>query len=1250
MNGFILLAQGASDFHATIGPGWLPMLIYPMWFIAGLAVVAGAYFFLKKRYSKEGQAAIKATPRALRRVWVNFLRQIPPEFRRYVNHFQHFIVLGESASGKSLIISKFTDWKGQAAQFYPSYALDPQLQCYMGTRSVIQEVPATLLADTSPKARKALLKLWGSLYGKREPIAIVTLSAAALRSATAETLRTQAQTMRGKLNVLSWACGKRIKARIVLSHMDQVEGYTAFSEFVQKQEIPHEIKVDPKAPDGGLQSCLDPLEPFLPIALTTLPARSYLNVLTFFNKAPATFENLGLIIRTLREPDPRSFEPEISELYLTSDASGSPSAISNPFATSLLAHTLEIERAIKTRHKRVAASAACAVLAYCAGSFFYEQSHRSMAKEAIARFATDPNSLDAAAKAEDQLNEFAREEGSFKSYLLPRWFPDAPNELREKFVKTIRNGYIMDRLEHAKGTADAHETALYAYGLLYACHPVEDEMTVGGKLASLITSKLPQSDETKVGEWSKVLNIPSPIIEAYIRQSAHSHPEIVAASELKLPKEQRASEISRGEWIGFLNDVRAAYQDSLTPEQLARFKARADSLRSGIAWAKQSQTTLDVFELLVRLGHVFEPNRDEFETYLRGLFVPDWLTRQFPAFEELLDLIQSPNSTIALTVRPEALNLSDFVNTAVAIQREQPPKAHPIHIAMGTPGSDDYDFEVQVWAHRLQVGRLRLLATSFIQANEGTGATILLRNAPSRAATHMRPPGNSDFLFPGDGSVSGNYTRSAWDGVRQQLVDFERAMGTQSWDVNDRHVVHPEFEKEVREALSKMVIAAAEHYAQSYANEWTRYFLAWHVAGDKLASLHIILGQMKLPVSRFQDFLQTVSDNTNTDKSIGVITTSSYQKPMYDKLVPFGPIDGILSATGQSFSELEKYRSILGRCLDELEEEPPPESKEAPEQMRREPLEFDKLQTPAGRLSYAILAERRDSYMKEVEAWLKANGITGDWQRPFIEPIQQLHVLGLADLEAAVQKNWRRRVRPVARILADKFPFNREASKDATPVELEEILLPGRGLFWVAFNNLIAPVCVQDAATGEWKPMRGTERWQWPADTFTVVNNLGRLTRTLYDKDGVARPFVFEVRPEPLSPPTAPKKPAVVLSFLTSGTNSVFGFNQKPEWQKLTVEWAKRPAAQVGLQVGDPESGQKSSRAVSEPDSAWAFYHLLTRDPDHNQNLWNWSLSGGVAGEYPIPYARFAFKVDPWELFNVPTLIEKEKEEPHESK
>src|SRR5690242_19107095 len=73
-------------------------------------------------------AARNRSRNRLRRTWKTFLRNIPGEFRRYILLYQPFVVFGESGSGKSSLIGRYTDWKGQAAQFYPSYNADPALQ------------------------------------------------------------------------------------------------------------------------------------------------------------------------------------------------------------------------------------------------------------------------------------------------------------------------------------------------------------------------------------------------------------------------------------------------------------------------------------------------------------------------------------------------------------------------------------------------------------------------------------------------------------------------------------------------------------------------------------------------------------------------------------------------------------------------------------------------------------------------------------------------------------------------------------------------------------------------------------------------------------------------------------------------------------------------------------------------------------------------------------------------------------------
>ncbi len=472
----------------------------PLWVASGFTLLVIAWIVIKRSRKNKKPAAARLIARgALVKVWKAFLKQIPREFRRYILLYQPFVVLGESGSGKSLLIAKYTDWQGQAAQFYPSFSTDPGLQIYLGSRALVQEIPATLLADSTQSARTALLKLWARLFRKRDPIVIVTFSAAALRTATPDSLRIQAQMLRGKINVLSRIAGRPIQTRIVLTHMDQVEGYTAFSQFLEKQGIALKLDAGPRPGPGSLDVCLEPFEAYLSLALTTLPAKAYMKVLSFLTKGPATFSYLGLVLQALTESDPLSQEPEVKHIYLTSDASGSAAAISNPFASSWEEHSIAIRREVLGKHWRYAIAGTVLGLTYLGTGFFYEHSRWVEAEAAVTRFEQSSES-DRARIARERLDDFAQR--TFLSSLLPRYYSRVRTELKSRFLDAIRDRHLLPAL-HRQSATSAHERTLYLLGLIYASHR--------DALGSFVLARIP--------EWTRTLGIDDWLIEGYVIES-----------------------------------------------------------------------------------------------------------------------------------------------------------------------------------------------------------------------------------------------------------------------------------------------------------------------------------------------------------------------------------------------------------------------------------------------------------------------------------------------------------------------------------------------------------------------------------------------------------------------------------------------------------------------------------------------------------------------------------------------------------
>ena len=70
-------------------------------------------------------------------------------------------------------------------------------------------------------------------------------------------------------------------------------------------------------------------------------------------------------------------------------------------------------------------------------------------------------------------------------------------------------------------------------------------------------------------------------------------------------------------------------------------------------------------------------------------------------------------------------------------------------------------------------------------------------------------------------------------------------------------------------------------------------------------------------------------------------------------------------------------------------------------------------------------------------------------------------------------------------------------------------------------------------------------------------------------------------------------------------------------------------------EVGDPVTGEKSNRALTEPESTWSFYRLLLRGRQPEPRVSRWEVGEPVPGTAPA-VVRFDWKEDPWDLFTVP--------------
>ncbi|GIW70588.1 MAG: hypothetical protein KatS3mg102_0130 [Planctomycetota bacterium] len=1132
-------------------------------------------------------------PRTLSRIWKRFLRQIPWEFRRAILRYQPFVVLGAAGSGKTALISTFTDWQGQAARFYSSYSVERELQIYLGSQALVQEIPSALLDDISQAARTALVKLWKRTLRKREPIAVIALNAAALRGLAPDAIRRQAQVMRGKINVIARLRGKPVETRLVLTHMDKVDGFLAFSQFLDRHDIPLVVDLSAPATRADLSQALVPYERYLPLALTTMSAKAYKKVLTFLAKVPALLSLVDIFARTLCDKDPLSHEPELKELYLTTDSAPSSTAAANPFTSSWDPGLLEAERLAHRRHRWAATAAAAALLAMLIGGFVLEHREYTRAMAALAAFEKSPQPSEA---EQVRVRLAALQDGAGPALmgLVPRFFSHAEQGVRSQFLDLIRTRYLLPALEHAAAAADPQDRTLFLLALLYA--------TRDNDLGRLVRER--------AADWAGAVLVPEHLIRTYVEQSRTQWDGLAPLpAEAFKPAPRAVSDLQP--WLAFFMELEDALRNpSLAPADLEQLRQTATERLNDMAAARRNQFAVEVYTRLRASTRL--PLQSVFGPYIETLTIPYWMSRYGDAIESTLLMVRAAHLELPAV---EGMTLPQLFLHLQALS--QLPRSDTVHrFALA---DRDFAFEPRSWHRLIATSRMRLLIQRFVAHHRRAAGRSFFGKGERYPDIVMNPTNLGEFLFAGKGRVPGLYTRPAYEGEVRRVVLALQAL-----------LAEARLDETVRADLNNFISQEVEHYAIGYEEAWRKYYQAFAIRAESLGGLLIALDQMQLPDSPFAEFLRTVATHTALDTS-----ASPLLRPLAEHLRDFQFVNLLLQQ--KQGAELETYRLILRRIHADLQGVPPEQGDAAAKPATvAAPPEFLATLSPLARVSLGILQEHRDSYLRLVERWLDNTGIVAEWRAPFMAPVSQLYELGLADLQAAVLGNWRNRVLTVLLPMASRFPFNPQSTTDIAPLELEKVLHPATGSFWERWRQYAAPVCRESG--GRWAPLGGPgEAFRLPSVIFELVDHLAAVRDALWDRDGNPQPLVLFAYPHPL-PAGQPGEPAGTLSFLRTGKASAFGFNQKQAWQRFAWEWWQSYPCQVGLQMGDPRDDDVWYRTLTVPQAFWALLKLLRMGERRLGNTWSWTLREG--GEpLDAPAVRFSFRDDPWQPFAIEGLL-----------
>lgn len=1149
------------------------------WFVAGavllLIVIIVVAVLVRRRRRRPAAPALP--PLDLRRAWRTFIRRMPREHQRVLPLFRPFVVLGEAGAGKTTLIDRRTDWRGQAALFHPSYTDDPLLQVYQAARGVVQELSPAVLGDATPRARRALLALWRPLRRHKDPRVVVALSAASLRSAVPDALVKQAQAVRGKVDILAEAVGRPVKVTIALTFMDQVEGFAELATVAHDRELPLAFEAGETPELRDLVAAFAPLHAWLPAVLRDQSAQAWLGAVSFVDGLPELLRPLSVFIDTLQGHHPLTATPAITAIGLTSKHEGA-SAAWNPFACAI---TREEARRFQPWRRHLAAAAALVLV--IGGGLYAAYSHERSALERglqrVDAYVDDFRNPDARATL---LDDVAALKGSPLRPLTPSFFDDdeelGERLIHERLLAQIRSGILEPRLRRM--TVDEPVAALYMLNLLTA--------GAGNTAARTILAE--------VEEWSSVLGLPPQVIIDFIdlnrRPDRYELPMDDAAFAARFstpalhPREHDAAELAR--------QVVTAMGAPLIE------RARVDELRTR---GLEVLADLDAARDVDRVARVASLLNDT----TRRRYGEAWIAaaREAPrtSREDVEALVQMLGGT-DLSVRGDVSTLAGLIEAVEAIGAEGAAQPRTLRFDLG-------DAEVVVersdWDAAVKRTRLTRLLTRFVDSPRETSAAMFF-GAATYPPVRLADPGGR--FFGGAGVVDGVYTARAFnERVRPVLEKLPEVLA--GLTVADA----------TRDAVLAAVKAAAQEHAEGYGDAWATLYASFGYSADSALSLKLVLTELTRPKSPLRRMLQEVSKGSD----IVVAESNELLEPYAVVVDAFAFVRAIVPKPGESSPVLDEYFAIVAKMVKELGADA-----KAPEKDEKPGLVS--ALSPLGRMALSMYLDEESSALNQLDAWLSTSEVPGEWQAAFDRPPLLAYRIGIGEVEAKVEQAWDDAIDTFVSPVKMAFPFLPVAETAATAEEVEAALHP-KGSFWTTIDSMIGPLLRKRGEAWELKSSR-LGRLALPSEIVPSLNRLEPLKSRFWDSKGKPRPLVFKARPLPL-PGDTQSQYATVMSHMQVEDAWVYGLNQRPDWTELKVSWWKAGAASVGAAFALGAEGSKVYRGTSRQDVDWGVFHLLQAAERHDEKAltWEWRVPSAVPGRSVI--VGFQLDRNPWGLLGL---------------
>ncbi len=1210
-----------SIFSGTTG--WVVAIVAIVLVLCAIGV--GLFLWYKKRKlgpssaaSTQAQPPVSGAKNELAHLWKTFLAKLPEAAKNY----PVYVVLGDAGAGKSTLVDNHVDWKGQAAQFLPSEVKNPKVQFYVGDDILVQEVSAPVLRDTSDETKEALTELW-NLLGAQRPTVVLAVNPNALLDASPDAAKELGKLVRGKINLLSGLRNNAtIQTRLCLTHADTMAGYKELASVLRARGKTDPLNIGEDTSGAGLARCLDPWENELTYSLTSQPVDEFKAVVRFFGTSRRMFDALSPFVRAVSEPDDLSTAPNLNKLYFT--AFSSTDNLGEPFAIDRNQIEADVQRA-ESNLRTYCLAALVLVGVVTAGLYTYQGYELRQARSAVDKFVKaaqgNPTTvsaadLDAAERAAgERLKILARVE---KLPLFKYSFATDKKQIRSAFTDTVRTAYLLPLMNRR---LDASRLA-YAMGLLYAAD--------GNDLGDLV--------EKDPALWALMLGIPDSVPTDYVGASPEAYPDVVAAEPATNSKVPAAATDLKV-WYTYLTRLSGAFRsEDIAATELKSLQDDAGPLVAVLRQAQNFSTTKAAIDILSRDKRL--NTAALFGSLGTDTTTPTWvaenqetlssvltliLTSRLPSvqveglsLQQMLGLLEpapapamppaasasgststSGSASASASAAPAGSALASASPVASASASASTPSTTPKASPTYTLVLSDttFVFGTSTWADVLLRSRTAAIVVSFIDVNRKAGRYPFFAGNP---ATYLSV---GAAAVPGKGpsrSIAGIFTKTAFDAeVKPVLLTFDQTVSATALGTSRRRT------------LTDYVTAESSRYANAYSSELKSYFASYEWSAPTPEALAFDMGQLSVPGTWFSSFLSTIATNSTLDVTVG----NPYLQPLATNLAAFKPL---VTANAQ----LDKYAAILGKMLPPAAAPPPP----------GQPASLADKLSPTGMAALSMIKKEPTSAFLQLQPWLDSVGLDNTWSGPFLKPVYSAYNFGVSNINQVVSDAWRKEVYADVQPLLVQFPFDPKATAEATATDMDE-RIGTKGSFWSDFERLIAPVCL--VSNGRYVPLSSALRF--PTGMLDTVNTLLLTKATLWDKGGKPQPLALSIRAMPFPAPRS-GEPAVTLAQLQTGELSVYGFNQTPVFQPLSLVWSKQGTSAVLVQVSAPNTSGTTVQTQSTPPatSAWSFYRLLLQADPPTQLVWTWHLPVDNTGTKTSPVS-FSMASDPWAIFVVPT-------------